>query len=246
MTASVSLSETRAIAKEAYIYGYPMVDGYRINYAYWLLPGNPQYKGPLNRLVNMARLFTPEDTAVQTPNSDTPYSFFAADLRAEPTVLTVPDVERGRYYSIQLVDAYTHNFAYIGSRATGNGAGNYLLTGPGWTGEKPPGIKEVIPSETNFAIGIYRTQLFRPDDIEAVKEIQAGYGMQPLSKFLGQPAPLAAPALGYIRPYAPAEQKTSLEMFSVLNFVLQLCPTCPPAPGRKGATGWEPTPESPG
>jgi hypothetical protein len=224
---TLSPQEARVIAKEAYIYGYPMVDGYRINYAYWLLPGNPQYKGPLNGLVSMARLFTPNDTAVQTPNSDTPYSFFGADLRAEPIVLTVPEIEKERYYSVQLVDAYTHNFAYIGSRATGNGAGNYMLIGPGWKGAIPPGIKDVIPSETDFVVGIYRTQLFNPDDMNAVKKIQAGYGMQPLSKFLGQPAPPPPPALDYIRPYAPAEQKTSLEMFNVLNFFLKLCPTVP-------------------
>jgi hypothetical protein len=224
---ALSPGDARAIAKEAYIYGYPMVEGYRINYAYWLLPGNPQYKGPLNKLVSMARVFTPEDTAVQTPNSDTPYSFFTADLRAEPVVLTVPEIEKERYYSIQLVDLYTHNFAYIGSRTTGNGAGNYLVTGPGWMGAKPADIKEAIPCETDLVLGIYRTQLFRPDDIEAVKIIQAGYRLQPLSKFLGRPAPAAAPPLDYIRPYAPAEQKTSLEMFSVLNFLLKLCPTVP-------------------
>jgi hypothetical protein len=224
---ALSPDDARAIAREAYIYAYPMVEGYRINYAYWLLPGNPQYKGPLNRLVSMARLFTPEDTAVQTPNSDTPYSFFTADLRAEPIVLTVPEMEKERYYSIQLVDLYTHNFAYIGSRTTGNGAGNYLVTGPGWMGAKPAGIKEAIPCETDLVLGIYRTQLFRPDDMETVKKIQAGYRMEPLSKFLGQPAPPAAPSLDYIRPYAPAEQKTSLEIFSVLNFILKLCPTVP-------------------
>jgi hypothetical protein len=224
---ALSPGDARAIAKEAYIYGYPMVDGYRINYAYWLLPGNPQYKGPLNGLVSMARLFKPEDTAVQTPNSDTPYSFFCADLRTEPIVLTVPEIEKERYYSIQLVDLYTHNFAYIGSRTTGNGAGNYLLTGPGWIGAKPPGIKEAIPCETDLVLGIYRTQLFRSDDMDAVKKIQAGYRMQPLSKFLGQPLPAAAPAVDYIRPYAPAEQKTSLEIFSLLNFILKRCPTVP-------------------
>jgi hypothetical protein len=222
---ALSPGDARAIAKEAYIYGYPMVDGYRINYAYWLLPGNPQYKGPLNGLVSMARLFTPEDTAVQTPNSDTPYSFFTADLRAEPIVLTVPEIEKERYYSIQLIDLYTHNFAYIGSRTTGNGAGNYLVTGPGWKGAKPAGVKEVISCETDLVVGVYRTQLFNPGDMDAVKKIQAGYGMQHLSKFLRQPAPPAAPALDYIRPYAPAEQKTSLEMFNVLNFILKLCPT---------------------
>ena len=220
-------AEARAIAREAYIYGYPMVDGYRINYAYWLMPGNPEYKAPLNHLVNMARLFTPDDRAVQTPNSDTPYSFFGADLRAEPLVITVPAIEKERYHSIQLVDAYTHNFAYIGSRTTGSEAGSYLLAGPGWKGGKPPGIKEVIPCETNLALAIYRTQLFRPDDMDAVKKIQAGYGLQPLSKFLGKSSPVAAPPVDFIKPYAPGEDKTSLEMFKVLNFVLTFCPTVP-------------------
>ena len=99
-----------------------MVDGYRINSAYRLLPGNPQYKGPLNDLVSMARLFTPENTAVQSPNSDTRISILLCRPPSEPIVLTVPEIER-IVYSIQLVDLNTHNFAYIGSRTTGNGEG---------------------------------------------------------------------------------------------------------------------------
>lgn len=226
--ADVSPAEARAIAKEAYIYGYPMVDGYRINFAFFLLPGNPEYKGPLNTLISLARLFTPDDTAVQTPNSDTPYSFFAADLRAEPIVLTVPEIEKDRYYSIQLIDAYTQNFAYIGSRATGNDAGRYLVAGPGWTGATPPGIKGVIRCETNFLTAIYRTQLFRPSDIDRVKTIQAGYRMQGLSAFLGQTPPPAAPPIAFVRPFAPFENKSSLEIFNVLNFLLtSFCPTVP-------------------
>jgi hypothetical protein len=114
---SLTPAEARAIAKEAFIYGYPMVDAYRIFYAYFLLPGNPEYKAPLNQLINLARVYTHEDKAVQTANSDTPYSFVGADLRTEPLVITVPEIEKERYYSIQLIDAYTHNFAYIGSRA---------------------------------------------------------------------------------------------------------------------------------
>jgi len=230
-TADVTPAEARAIAKEAYIYGFPVVDSYRIQYAYWLQPGNPEYKAPLNQLVSMARVYTPDDKAVQTPNSDTPYSFFGGDLRAEPLVLTVPEVEKGRYYSIQLIDAYTQNFGYIGSRATGNGPGSYLVTGPGWKGVKPAGIKEVIPCETNLMLGVYRTQLFRPDDMEAVKKVQAGYRVESLSKFLGQPAPPAAPVLDYIKPLTPAEQRTSPEFFNILNFVLTLCPTVPSETG---------------
>ena len=102
--------EARAIAKEAYIYASPMVDGYRIMHTYYMAPGNPEYKGPMNQVLSEARVFTPADTAVQTPNSDTPYSFFGADLRTEPLVLTVPEIEPGRYFSIQFVDAYTFNF----------------------------------------------------------------------------------------------------------------------------------------
>ena len=84
---------------------------------------------------------------------------------------------------------YTFDFAYVGSRATGNGVGSFLLAGPNWKGETPPGIKAVIRSETAFAFVLYRTQLFNPADIENVKKIQAGYKVEPLSQFLGQPAP---------------------------------------------------------
>lgn len=98
-----------------------------------------------------------------------------ADLRAEPLVLTVPPIEAGRYYSLQFIDSYTYNFAYVGSRTTGNGGGKYLLAGPSWKGDKPAGITDVIRSDTDFALVIYRTQLFDPDDIDNVKKIQAGY-----------------------------------------------------------------------
>ena len=91
--------EERAIAKEAYIYGFPIVDNYRIQYAYFVDRENPEYKAPWNQLRNIARVYTPDDKAIQTPNSDTPYSYLGADLRAEPLVLTVPAIEKERYYS---------------------------------------------------------------------------------------------------------------------------------------------------
>ena len=168
-------AEARAIAKEATIYGFPLVDNYRIQHSYFVDRGGPEFKAPWNTLVNNARVYTPDDKAIQTPNSDTPYSYVGADLRAEPLVFTVPAVEKGRYYSLQFIDMYTFNFAYVGSRATGNGAGSYLLAGPRWKGTTPKGIKAVIRSETDFAFVLYRTQLFNPADIENVKKIQAGY-----------------------------------------------------------------------
>ena len=149
------------------------------------------------------------------------------DLRAEPMVLTVPVIEKERYFTVQLIDAYTFNFAYIGSRATGNGGGSFLIAGPNWKGAPPKGVKEVIRSETEFVFAAYRTQLFNPGDLDNVKKVQAGYKAQTLSAFLGTAAPKAAPAIDFIKPLTPEEEKTSLEFFNILNFVLQFCPTDP-------------------
>jgi hypothetical protein len=226
-SADITPADARAIAKEAYIYGYPMVDSYRILHAYFVNRESPEFKAPWNQLTNTPRVYTPDDTAVQTPNSDTPYSMAGLDLRADPIVLTVPAIEKERYFSIQLIDAYTHNFDYIGSRATGNGGGSFLIAGPGWRGETPPGITKVIRSETELLLAAYRTQLYNPGDIENVKKVQAGYKVQPLSAFLGQPAPKAEPPIDFVDPLTPAQQKTSLELFNVLNFLLQFCPTDP-------------------
>lgn len=214
----------RAIAKEATIWGFPLVDNYRIQYSYFADHSGPEFKAPWNTIANTARVYTPEDKAIQTPNSDTPYSYIGADLRSEPLVITVPAVEAGRYYSLQFIDQYTFNFAYVGSRATGNEAGNFLLAGPGWKGRMPRGVKSVIRSETDFAFVLYRTQLFEPADIEKVKAIQAGYKVQPLSQFLGKPAPAAAPAIDFPRPLSPEQQRNSAEFFQTLNFILQFCP----------------------
>src|SRR3712207_1659733 len=80
---SASLEEARAIAKEATVYGFPLVDSYRIQYSYFIDRNDPEFKGAWNELHNTARVYTPEDKAIQTPNSDTPYSQLGADLRAE-------------------------------------------------------------------------------------------------------------------------------------------------------------------
>jgi hypothetical protein len=224
---AIPASEARAIAREAYIYGFPMVDNYRIQFSYFIDRNNPEFKAPWNTLHNTARVYTPDDKAIQTPNSDTPYSQLGADLRTEPLVITVPAVEKGRYYSLQFIDMYTYNFAYVGSRATGNGAGSYLLAGPGWKGSKPAGIKDVIRSETDFAFVLYRTQLFDAADIDKVKAIQAGYKVQTLSQFLGQPAPKPVPAVDARKPLGVEEARRSPEFFSLLNFLLQFTPSHP-------------------
>ena len=221
--AGVTPAELRELIREAYVYGFPIVDSYRIQYSYFADPSNPEYKGAWNEVHNVARVFTPQDKAIQTPNSDTPYSFLGADLRAEPLVISVPAI-RDRYYSLQFIDMYTHNFAYVGSRATGGDAGDYLLAGPGWQGEVPEGIKSVIRSETDLAFVLYRTQLFGSEDLQEVQKIQAQYKVQPLSRFTGTTSP-PAPVLEFVEPLSAEAQRTSPEFFGILNFLLQFAPT---------------------
>lgn len=219
---AVAPARLREIVKEAYIYGFPIVDSYRIQYSYFVDQTDGEYKGGWNEVHSVARVFTPQDKAIQTPNSDTPYSFLGADLRAEPLVISVPAIT-DRYYSLQFVDMFTHNFAYVGSRATGSEAGNYLLAGPSWQGRAPDEVKSVIRSETDLAFVLFRTQLFGAEDLEEVKKLQARYKAQPLSRFAGTTPP-PAPALEFIEPLSAEAQRTSPEFFAILNFLLQFAP----------------------
>lgn len=221
---ALAQDDLRAVAREAYIYTYPMVKNYLTMYQYALEPGGNQYKGPLNTLVSIARVYTPEDTAIITPNSDTPYSFIVFDLRAEPVVVTMPPIEKNRYYSLQLIDLYTNNVDYPGTRVDGNGGGDFLVTGPGWKGDIPKGIKRVIEMPTALAIGIVRTQLFSPDDLAKVKEIQSGYKAQLLSAYAGMPAPDVLPPTDW-PPISDDLMVTNY--WSLAAFLLQFAPPYP-------------------
>jgi hypothetical protein len=222
--ADLTAAETKAIAEEGFIYGLPIAMGYAVMYEYAVDKNSGQYKAPFNQIKNEARVFTYKDTAVVTPNSDTPYSMLWLDLRAEPMVLSVPAVEKSRYYSVMLCDGNTFNYGYIGSRATGDDAGDYMVAGPDWKGETPPGIRKVFHSTTQFSLVVYRTQLFNPADMPNVVKVQSGYKAQPLSAFLKQPAPPAAPAINF--PKVNSEL-VKTNFFDYLDFSLQFAPAGP-------------------
>jgi len=218
------IAEVKAIAEEGFIYGLPIVMNYAVMYEYVLDKNSGQFKAPFNQIHNEARVFTYEDTAIITPNSDTPYSLLWMDLRAEPMVLSVPAVDKNRYYSVMLNDGNTFNYGYIGSRATGNDAGDYLVAGPSWKGEMPAGIKKVFRSTTDFSLAAYRTQLINAKDMPNVEKVQAGYKVQPLSAFLKQPAPAAAAAIDFPK---IDKELAKTNFFDYLDFALQFAPPGP-------------------
>jgi hypothetical protein len=223
-TSAVSPQEAQVIAKEAYIYAFAMLENYNTMFKQLADPKAREYVGGFGKFRHYAELYTPQNHDVVTPNNDTPYSWAWLDLRAEPWVVTVPAVADERYYVQQWVDLFTYNFAYIGSRATGNEAGSYMIVGPKWQGATPPGIKQVFRSETEIVMTLTRTALNGPDDIAKVKAVQAGMQLQPLSAFAKTLAPPAAPAIAF-PPYDVAKAR-SRDFIGYLNFLLQF--TQPP------------------
>jgi hypothetical protein len=219
-----SIKESKAIAEQGFIYGLPIVMNYAVMYQYAIDHESGQWKAPFNAISNEHRVFTYKDTTIVTPNSDTPYSLAWMDLRAEPIVLSVPAVEKSRYYAVQLTDGNTFNFGYIGSRATGNDAGDYMVVAPGWKGSQPGGIKRTFRSTTAFALAIYRTQLFNPQDMTNVEKVQSGYKIQTLSAYLHEPAPPPAPAINFPK---INDELIKKNFFEYLDFALQVAPPGP-------------------
>ena len=221
--ATLTPKEAKQIAREAYVYGFPLALNYKTMYDYAIDKKSPEYKGGFNHLACVARVFTPEDKTIITPNSDTPYCMTWVDMRAEPVVFTIPEIEEERFYEVQIIDLYTHNPAYISTVAIGNVPGKYLLAGPDWNGEMPAGITKVITFETQFLFTIHRTQLFNSGDIDNVKKVQEAYRVEPLSTFLGMTAPPAAAAVDF--PEWEAGAEFHARSFDYFDFMLTLVKT---------------------
>ena len=216
---AISTDSITAIAKEAWIYGYPIFYNYKTIYASAINKEAKEYAG-FNKFKSFAMSATPADTLVITINNDTPYSMAAINVSDEPVVMEVPKIENDRYYVMQFVDLYTFNYEYIGSRTTGNNPGKYLIAGPDWKGETPKGINKVLRSETNLIFLVGRTQLHDPSDISNLKKIQAQYKLIPLHEFTQSAAPKVK-KYNLPLPVWKESDYSSPQFISVLNSLLQ-------------------------
>ena len=186
--AAVSEQEALAIGVDAYLYFYPLItmDVTRkqsIN----VEPGKELGKGPMNMFNNIPAYPAADFKGVVRPNFDTLYSSAWLDLIREPMVVSAPDTH-GRYYLLPMLDMWTDVFASPGSRTTGTEAGHFLITPPGWTGDVPAGVTR-ISAPTPYVWIIGRTKTDGPDDYTAVRKIQAGYKITPLSEWGKTPTP---------------------------------------------------------
>jgi hypothetical protein len=183
------MSNTQAeLAAEAFIYGFPLVFNLSqvdrfLNAGIGSVPATP-----MNAFGHASELAGPNETFVSI-NNDTVYSIAQIDVSGGPLRLDVPD-SAGRYYVLQFVDAWTNNFAYVGHRATGTQAGSFLLVASDWEGDVPGGVAMIrLPTMVASIVG--RWAVDRPDDMPAVRELQAQLRLTPTTDGvpLGLPAP---------------------------------------------------------
>lgn len=177
MTSHEAAGPEVELAQQAYVYGFPLVFNLDqvLRYVTTGVGANPA--APFNSFSHARSLATPADRFV-TINNDTVYSMAQIDLSVGPVRLSVPDVG-DRYYVLQFVSAWTENFAYVGKRATGTGAGRFLLVPPGWDGPDPDDATLVrFPTVTASIVG--RWAAAGPDDLVEVHRLQDATTLEPL------------------------------------------------------------------
>jgi hypothetical protein len=159
---------TFAAAAAAYVYGLAQVS-VRATIEHY----------PRNKIVSIAALANPQVKSVVSPNDDTAYTVAWIDLTSGPMVINVPDTG-GHFYTMQLLDAFTNAFSYIGSGSTGTRAGTFALVPPGYSGTLPAGVTKIeAPSNTIWLSA--RTLVTDADDLPAVRTIQERYQLTPLA-----------------------------------------------------------------
>ncbi|HLY29770.1 MAG TPA: DUF1254 domain-containing protein [Ktedonobacterales bacterium] len=142
---------------------------------------------PINMLSTTPTLALPSkcNSLESTGNRDTLYTVGWLDLGTEPEVLHVPDMA-GRYYAVEFLDPWGDVFAYVGRRATGTQAGNYLISGPGWRGAVPGGVRQIVaPDNTVLLIG--RTFVYSDSDLATAYRLAKQIQVTPLSHWRHSP-----------------------------------------------------------
>lgn len=184
---------------QAYVWGFPWIYLAQIRWLWTSEAGKElaQKEGlnvpwaPANTFFHAPNLASPATQTGGSPNVDTLYSTAWINLGEGPMVLSVPAVTE-RYYTMEMACMDADNFAYVGTRSTGTAAGNYLIAGPGWSGEVPDDVLDILPrSRTPWILILGRTGVNNKQDINAAKLVQQQYRLRPLAGWPDAPPPVA-------------------------------------------------------
>jgi hypothetical protein len=217
------------LATDAYIYGYPLVTMEVTRRVITNVPSVQGTRGPMGQFIKLRQYPDASFRDVTAPNADTLYTTAWIDVGKEPWVLSIPDM-KDRYFLVPMLDGWTNVFQVPGKRTTGTGAQTYAITGPGWKGSLPPGVKEYkSPTSMVWILGrIYCTGT--PEDYAAVHALQDQFTLVPLSSY-GKPF---TPPAGTVDPSidmktAVREQVNRMDPVSYFTLLAQLMKANPPA-----------------
>lgn len=229
-SAGMSNDSIVSLVQQAYLFGYPLVliDATKKVSTNVPAPVPNKAIAPINQFGHFRTFPDANFTEVVRPNCDTYYSIAWLDLSAEPLVLTVPNTN-GRYYLMPMLDAYTNVFASPGKRTTGTQAGNFLVTGPGFSGTIPAGMMQ-IKAPTNLVWILGRTQTNSPQDgATVVRSIQDGYRLTPLSKWGTSFTPPINKVDTTVAKMAPPQAVEQMDIETFINRMNALMAANPPA-----------------
>jgi hypothetical protein len=217
------------LATDAYIYGYPLVTMEMTRRVITNVAAPEGTRAPMGQIIKLRHYPDAAFRDVTAPNADTLYTTAFFDVGREPWVLSLPDM-KDRYYLMPMLDGWTTVFQVPGKRTTGTGAQTYAITGPGWTGTLPAGIKEYkSPTSIVWLLGrIYCTGT--PEDYAEVHALQDQVKLVPLSAY-GKPY---TPPAGKVDPSidmktAVRDQVNRLDAVAYFTLLAELMKTNPPA-----------------
>lgn len=225
--------ESVLLGVDAYIYGYPLVTMEMTRRVMTNTEKPAGTRAPMGQFVRMREYPSAEFRDVTAPNADTLYTTAWIDVGQEPYVLTLPDA-KDRYYLFPMLDGWTNVFQVPGKRTTGTGPQQYAITGPGWKGKLPDGVKEYkSPTSLVWLLGrIYCTGT--PEDYAAVHKMQDAISLVPLSAY----AKPYTPPMGKVDPaidmkLAVRDQVNALSAQEYFNLLAKLMKENPPAAADK-------------
>jgi len=226
---TVEGGEEFLIASDAYVYGYPLVTMEMTRRIITNVASIQGTRGPMGQIIKLRQYPDASFRDVTAPNADTLYTTAFIDVGKEPWVISVPDM-KGRYYLLPMLSGWTDVFDVPGKRTTGTGPQTYAITGPGWSGVLPKGVKEVkSPTSIVWILGrIYCTGT--PEDYAAVHALQDQFTLVPLSSYgkTYTPAPgTVDPSIDMKTPVR--DQVNKLDAVAYFTLLAQLMKTNPPA-----------------
>ncbi|SED82791.1 DUF1254 domain-containing protein [Bradyrhizobium erythrophlei] len=217
------------LATDAYIFGYPLVTMETTRRVITNVADPIGTRGPMGQIIKLRQYPDASFRDVTAPNADTLYTTAFFDVGKEPWVLSIPDM-KGRYALFPMLDGWTTVFQVPGKRTTGTGTQTYAVTGPGWKGTLPAGVKEYkSPTNIVWLLGrIYCTGT--PEDYAEVHKLQDEFKLVPLSSY-GKPY---MPPAGTVDPSidmktAVREQVNRMDAVAYFTLLCKLMKENPPA-----------------